>query len=71
LKAELYEKDVEADRQAYELKIKSLEDAIEKQTGQIEDFSTQLQEALKQAQQLAGKTVESAGKPPKPNVRAK
>jgi hypothetical protein len=71
LKAELYEKDVEADRQAYELKIKSLEDAIEKQTGQIEDFSTQLQEALKQAQQLAVKTVESAGKSPKTNVRAK
>jgi hypothetical protein len=71
LKAELYQKDVEANKQAYELKIKSLEDAIEKQARQIEDFSAQLQEALKQAQQLAVKTVESAGKSPKMNVRAK
>ncbi|GAA6623721.1 hypothetical protein [Scytonema sp. NUACC26] len=53
IEADLLEKEWEATKQSYELKIQSLEEAIKKQLEQIETISTQLQTALKQAQDLA------------------
>lgn len=62
LEAELSEKEIAANREMYELKIKSLEDMIAKQGKQIEDLNVQLQEAVKQSQDLAFKTLGSAEK---------
>lgn len=62
LAADLFEKEVTANREVYELKIKSLEDSIENQAKQIEDLNAQLQAAMKQSQDLAFKTVGSAEK---------
>lgn len=62
LTADLFEKEVTANRTVYELKIKSLEDSIEKQAKQIEDLNAQFQAAVKQSQELAFKTVGSAEK---------
>ena len=62
LTADLIEKEVAANREVYELKIKSLEETIAKQAKQIEDLSAQLQAAIKQSQDLAFKTVGSAEK---------
>jgi hypothetical protein len=62
LAADLFEKEVTANREVYELKIKSLEESIEKQAKQIEDLNAQLQAAVKQSQELAFKTVGSAEK---------
>jgi len=62
LAADLFEKEVDANREVYELKIKSLEDSITKQAKQIEDLNVQLQAAVKQSQDLAFKTVASAEK---------
>jgi hypothetical protein len=42
------------------LKIKSLEETIQKQTEQIESISTQLQATLKQAQDLAMRAFDSS-----------
>jgi DNA repair exonuclease SbcCD ATPase subunit len=53
IEADLLEKEWESTKQSYELKIQSLEEAIKKQLEQIETISTQLQTALKQAQDLA------------------
>ncbi len=53
IEADLLEKEWESSKQSYELKIQSLEEAIKKQLEQIETISTQLQTALKQAQDLA------------------
>ena len=60
--AELFEKEVAANREVYELQIKSLEESIEKQAKQIEDLNAQLQAAVKQSQELAFKTVARAEK---------
>jgi len=62
LEAQLFEKEVEADRGVYELKIKSLEETIQKHGGEIETLSSQLHEAMKQVQELAIKTVERSEK---------
>jgi hypothetical protein len=62
LEADLFEKEVAANREVYELKIKSLEESIARQTRQIEDLSAQFQAAVKQSQDLAFKTVASAEK---------
>lgn len=62
VQAELFEKEVEADKEVYELKITSLEATIKQQAEQIEHLSTRLQSALKQAQDLAVKAVEGPGK---------
>lgn len=59
-KAELFEKDWEATKQSYELKVQSLEQVITKQTEQINNLSTQLQAAMKQAQDLAMRAFETA-----------
>ncbi|KYC39694.1 hypothetical protein WA1_30650 [Scytonema hofmannii PCC 7110] len=53
IEADLLEKEWGSSKQNYELKIQSLEEAIKKQLEQIETISTQLQTALKQAQDLA------------------
>ena len=60
LAADLFEKEVNSNREVYELKIKSLEDNIAKQAKQLEDLNAQLQSAVKQSQDLAFKTVASA-----------
>ncbi len=53
VEADLLEKEWEGTKQSYELKVKSLEETIQKQVEQIESISTQLQTTLKQAQDLA------------------
>lgn len=60
VKAELFEKDWEATKQSYELKVQSLEQVITKQNEQINNISTQLQAAIKQAQDLAMRAFETA-----------
>ena len=62
VEADLFEKEWESTKQNYELRIKSLEEAIQKQVEQIEGISTQLQTALKQAQDLAMKAFDGNGK---------
>lgn len=63
VKADLFEKEWQATKASYELKIQSLEEAIAKQAEQIQNFSSQLQAAMKQAQDLALRAFEnSAGK---------
>lgn len=59
VQAELLEKEDAANREIYALKIKSLEDVVKNQQLQVENISAQLQDALKQVQGLAMKTVES------------
>jgi hypothetical protein len=63
VEADLFEKEWEGSKQNYELKIKSLEEAIQKQTEQITSISTQLQATLKQAQELAMRAFGSSAKP--------
>lgn len=59
VKAELAEKEWEGNKQSYELRIQSLEGTIQRQVEQINDLSTQLQAAMKQAQALAMRAFES------------
>lgn len=58
VKAELLEKEVEANRKVYALQISSLEETVKKQGEQIEAFTAKLQIALSQAQELALKAIE-------------
>lgn len=60
IEADLFEKEWEATKQSYELKIKSLEETIAKQLEQIESISSQLQSTLKQAQDLAMRAFDSS-----------
>jgi hypothetical protein len=53
VKADLFDKEWEGIQQGYELKITSLETTIQGQNEQIREISAQLQEATKQAQDLA------------------
>lgn len=53
VKAELIEKEWESTKHSYEFKVQSLQENLQKQTEQIDHLSTQLQDALKQAQSLA------------------
>ncbi|MBW4601700.1 MAG: hypothetical protein KME29_19530 [Calothrix sp. FI2-JRJ7] len=59
VEADLLEKEWEGTKQSYELKVKSLEETIQKQVEQIESISTQLQTTLKQAQDLAMRAFSS------------
>lgn len=59
VEADLLEKEWEGAKQSYELKVKSLEETIQKQVEQIESISTQLQTTLKQAQDLAMRAFSS------------
>jgi hypothetical protein len=58
VKAELLEKEVEANRKVYALQVESLEETLRKQAEQIEVLSSKLQVALTQAQALALKAIE-------------
>ncbi|MFH7030336.1 MAG: hypothetical protein ACHBN1_34520 [Heteroscytonema crispum UTEX LB 1556] len=60
IEADLFDKEWESSKQSYEFKIQSLEETIKKQTEQIEGISTQLQTALKQAQDLAMRAFDSS-----------
>lgn len=60
IKADLLAKEWEAAQQGYELQIQSLEAKIQKQTEQISEISTQLQTALRQAQELAMKAFDGS-----------
>lgn len=60
VKTDLLEKEWEATQQGYELKIQSLEATIERQTEQLADITTQLQAAVKQAQDLAMRAFSSS-----------
>jgi hypothetical protein len=62
VEADLLEKEWEATKQSYELKIKSLEETIQKQVEQIEGISVQLQSTLKQAQDLAMRAFDGSAK---------
>lgn len=53
IKADLVEKEWESTKLGYELQIQSLDAKIQKQTEQISEITTQLQTALRQAQELA------------------
>ncbi|HLO86671.1 MAG TPA: hypothetical protein VK203_16960 [Nostocaceae cyanobacterium] len=65
VEADLFEKEWEGSKQSYELRIKSLEETIQKQTEQIEAISTQLQTVLKQAQDLALRAFNTNSNPTK------
>lgn len=60
VKADLLEKEWESSKQGYELQTQSLEAKIQKQTEQITEITTQLQAAMKQAQDLAMRAFESS-----------
>ncbi|NET39310.1 MAG: hypothetical protein F6K19_46305 [Cyanothece sp. SIO1E1] len=60
VKADLFTKEWEGSQQGYELQIQSLETKIQKQTEQIAEISTQLQAALRQAQELAMRAFASS-----------
>ncbi len=60
VEVDLFEKEWESAKQSYELKTKSLEETIVKQTEQIEGIAAQLQTALKQAQDLAMRAFDSS-----------
>ncbi|PMB12168.1 hypothetical protein CEN48_18170 [Fischerella thermalis CCMEE 5282] len=62
VEADLFEKEWEATKQSYELKIQSLEEIIQKQIEQIEGISSQLQTTLKQAQDLALRAFSNSDK---------
>ncbi len=62
VKADLLEKEWEANKQGFEIQIQSLETKIQKQTEQISEISTQLQSTLRQAQELAMRAFESSSK---------
>jgi chromosome segregation ATPase len=56
--AELLEKETSANIEVFELKIKSLEERIQRQVGQLADLQKQLGTALEQTQNLAHKAIE-------------
>lgn len=60
VKSDLFEKEWEASKQSYELKIQALEQKIQRQTEEITELTNQLQNALKQAQDLAMRAFESS-----------
>lgn len=62
VKADLLEKEWEANKQGFEIQIQSLETKIQKQTEQIAEISAQLQSTLRQAQELAMRAFESSSK---------
>lgn len=68
VQAELSEKEMETDKEVYELKIASLQATIEQQARQIEHLTAQLQAALKQVQELAVKALESSRKSGQVNI---
>jgi hypothetical protein len=64
IKAELLEKEVEANRKVSALQIQSLESTLVKQAEQLEAITGQLQAATKQTQELAHKAIEGTSRRP-------
>jgi hypothetical protein len=64
IKAELLEKEVEANRKVSALQIQSLEATLVKQAEQLEALTAQLQAATKQTQELAHKAIEGTSRRP-------
>ncbi len=62
VKADLFEKEWEGNKQNYDLKIQSLEQVVERQTQQITDITEQLQAVMNQAQSLAMKAFETSAR---------
>jgi predicted amino acid-binding ACT domain protein len=60
IKADLLAKEIEGATCTYDLRIESLQDTIQSQSGQLQALSRQLEAALKQVQDLAVKAIESA-----------
>ena len=60
VKADLLAKEVEGQKNFYELRVQSLEQTIEKQQQRLENLSNQLAAVLKQVQDLAVKAIEGA-----------
>lgn len=60
VKADLFEKEWQGTKQSYELKIQGLEQTITKQIEQIQSLESQLQAAMKQAQDLAMRAFENS-----------
>jgi len=60
VKADLLEKEWDSTKQGYELQIQSLDAKIQKQTEQITEITTQLQTALRQAQDLAMRAFQNS-----------
>lgn len=60
VQADLIQKEWEAAKQSYELKVQSLEQTIERQTEQIAEMSAQLQAVMQQAQNLAMRAFETS-----------
>ena len=62
VRADLFEKEWEGNKQNYDLKIQSLEQVVERQTQQITDITEQLQAVINQAQSLAMKAFETSAR---------
>lgn len=60
VKADLKQKEVDGQKQFYELRLQSLEASIRDRDTRIQSLSKQLESALKQVQDLAVKAIESA-----------
>ena len=60
VQANLLEKEWEGVQRGYDLQVQALNDKIQQQTEQISEISTQLQAALRQAQELAMRAFESS-----------
>jgi chaperonin cofactor prefoldin len=60
VKADLYAKEVEGQKQSYELQLQSLEETIGDREARIQTLSKQLDAALKQVQDLAVKAIEGS-----------
>lgn len=60
VKTDLVAKEWESTKRGYELQIQSLEDTIQRQMEQIGDISAQLQEVMRQAQELAMRAFASS-----------
>ncbi len=56
----LLKKEAEADRRVAELQIKTLEDIVARQNGQIADLQKQMDDAKKQVQEIAVRAIEGA-----------
>jgi hypothetical protein len=56
----LWKKEAEADRRIAELQIKTLEDLVARQNGQLADMQKRMDEAKKQVQEIAMRAIEGA-----------
>ena len=60
VKADLIEKEIEADKRLFDLRVKGYEDSIKEHTARIAQLTQKLAEAVAQAQGLAIKSIEGA-----------